>query len=323
MQHYQALVSDAIARLDWSRDPEGLYQPIAYALSVGGKHLRPAMTLMAADIYGAKLENIMPAALALEMFHNFTLLHDDLMDHAAMRRGQATVQKKYGANTAILSGDQMLISAYQLLESAKISDADFRRVTKMFSKMAEQICQGQQYDMDFEKRDDVTAAEYIHMIELKTSVLLASALSIGATLAGAPVEHVKCLYKFGINLGLAFQLRDDYLDVYGTQALGKTIGGDILNNKKTYLLISAIDLAKAEMKNSLEYWMQPSHDSEPEAKIAAIKEIYDKLGVPQVTLKAIEKYTKQAQKSLDKLDIEPEKKDILLKLADALLKRNK
>lgn len=323
MQQYQTLISDALSRLDWAKSPEALYQPIAYALSVGGKHLRPAMLLMAVDIFGGKTQDVMPAALAVEVFHNFTLLHDDLMDKADVRRGQATVQKKYGPNTAVLSGDQMLIAAYQLLEKAKISDGNFRQVTKLFSTMAEQICQGQQYDMDFEKRDDVVIAEYMHMIELKTAVLLATSLQIGALLAGASVEQQKCLYKFGLNLGLAFQLRDDYLDVYGTQSLGKKIGGDIVNNKKTYLLITAIDLAKGEMKNQLEFWLQPNQAQNPEEKIEAVKDIYNQLGVEQMTLKAIDKYTKLAQKSLEKLDIENDKKQMLLQLADTLLKRNK
>lgn len=324
IHQYQALFADALVRLDWNRNPQGLYQPIGYALSVGGKHLRPALLLMAAELYHAKTDAVMPAALALELFHNFTLLHDDLMDNSPTRRGQATVQKKWGANTAILSGDQMLVSAYQQLAKADISDADMRKAFDMFNTMAEQICQGQQYDMDFEKRDDVSVAEYMQMITLKTSVLLATSLQMGAMLAGAPDDHCKMLYKFGINLGIAFQLRDDYLDVYATSAaFGKTLGTDIVNNKKTYLLLQALDLAKGSIRNELEYWLQPAQSSDAEAKIAAVKEIYDKLNISALTLQAIEKYTAAAISVIQQLPVEDESKKDFIALTGELLKRNK
>lgn len=322
IQQYQALVSDAIAKLDWNRAPQGLYHPIAYALSVGGKHLRPAMMLMTADMYGADINKIMPAALAVEIFHNFTLLHDDIMDHAAKRRGQATVQKKFGENTAILSGDQMLISAYQMLE--KTDNALLPELFHVFSDMAEKVCQGQQYDMEFENQYDVIIADYINMITLKTAALIATSLQIGAMLANAPEEHRKELYNYGINLGIAFQLRDDYLDLYATStAFGKTQGSDVLNNKKTYLLIQAMNMAKGDIKNQLEYWLQPAQGKDQQAKIQAVKEIFDKLQIPQLTLEAIKKYTDKALETLEALPIEADKKADMLQLTNNLLKRNK
>ena len=324
VQKYQALVSDALMRIDWNANPQGLYQPIAYALSVGGKHLRPAMLLMAAEMYKGDIDALMPAALAVEIFHNFTLLHDDLMDNSPMRRGQQTVHKKWNANTAILSGDQMLISAYQQLAKTHVSDGMLKDALNMFNTMAEQICQGQQYDMDFETRDDVTLSEYLQMIKLKTSVLLATSLQMGAMLAGAPEQDAQTLYKFGINLGMAFQLRDDYLDVYSrTAAFGKTLGTDIVNNKKTYLLLQAFDLAKGEIRNELEYWLQPAQNSDANAKIKAVRDIYDKLDVPAMTLKAIEKYTRNALNTLAQLPLEPEAIKDMEALTMQLLNRKK
>lgn len=233
-------INKAIESLDWSKEPKGLYEPIGYALASGGKRIRPTFALIAADMFGGKEEEVLPAALALEVFHNFTLLHDDVMDRAQVRRGRPTVHVKWDDNTAILSGDQMLIEAYRLLSNVPADKLP--QVLKWFNDMATGICEGQQYDVDFEQMSEVTIADYMKMIELKTSVLLAYALKIGAYIAGADADQQEALYQYGLHVGLAFQIQDDLLDVYGDpKTFGKAIGGDICCNKKTFLLLTAME----------------------------------------------------------------------------------
>lgn len=232
-------INEALSRIDWSREPRGLYEPVGYTLAAGGKRLRPTLALLAAQIFDGVEQKVLPAALALEIFHNFTLLHDDVMDNAETRRGRQCVHRKWNVPTAILSGDQMLIEAYRLLED--IEPRHFAQVHRLFTRMATEICEGQQYDMDFESRKEVTMDEYMRMIRLKTAVLFANALQIGGLLAGAPRNAQNALYEYGILLGLAFQIEDDYLDCFGNAAtFGKAIGGDIREGKKTWMRVTAL-----------------------------------------------------------------------------------
>lgn len=294
-------ISDAISRLDWTRKPEGLYEPIAYALASGGKRLRPQFVLLAAQIFGAKPEVVMPAALAVELFHNFTLLHDDVMDHAAVRRGRPTVHVRWNDNTAILSGDQMLIEAYKQL--GRLDAGCLPHVLALFNRMATEVCEGQQYDVDFESKADTTLDDYLMMIRLKTSVLIATALQTGACIAGADDAMQQALYAFGIHIGLAFQIQDDVLDVYGDPAtFGKAIGGDILCNKKTYVLLTALDMADSATRTELQALLAATA-ADPQAKIQAVTALYDRIGVRTVCGQAIEAYIAQA---LDDLKVLPD-----------------
>ena len=291
-------INKVIAQLDWNREPKGLYAPIEYTLAAGGKRLRPTLALIAADIFGGKEEEVLPAALALEVFHNFTLLHDDVMDKALVRRGRPTVHVQWNENTAILSGDQMLIEAYKLL--AGVAADKLPQVLRWFNEMATGICEGQQLDMEFEHRAQVTVDEYMQMIELKTSVLLANALRTGAFIAGANEAQQEALYQFGIHIGLAFQIQDDILDVYGDpKTFGKAIGGDICCNKKTLLLLSALESPDAESKAELLEWLMVS-DRDTD-KIAAVTALYNRLGVRETAETIMEQHTAQALAQLDKL----------------------
>ncbi len=310
----QALVEHKI-----ERKPEGLYDPIRYVLSLGGKRIRPVLMLMAYNLYQEDVTPIMSQALAIETYHNYTLLHDDLMDRAEVRRGKPTVHKRWNDNTAILSGDSMLVLAYQLMADCpadKIKD-----VLSLFTETALEIGEGQQYDMDFETRMDVTEAEYLEMIRLKTSVLLACALKIGALLAGAPSADADRLYDFGEKVGLAFQLQDDFLDVYGDpEVFGKKIGGDILCNKKTYMLIQALQLADSDQHALLKSWLE-SKDYVPSEKIAAVTALYDQIGIKQVCDRNINDYFSQARQCLSEVDLPEEKKACLWDFALSLLNR--
>ena len=298
-------INKAIESLDWNKEPKGLYEPIAYTLASGGKRLRPTLALIAAEsimngglLNGDAIENTLPAALALEVFHNFTLLHDDVMDHAEVRRGRETVHVKWNENTAILSGDQMLIEAYKLLSDVPADKLP--QVLKWFNEMATGICEGQQYDMDFEHMSQVTIADYMKMIELKTSVLLANAMRIGGYIAGADETQQKALYQFGLHIGLAFQIQDDILDVYGDpKTFGKAIGGDICANKKTFLLLSAMETADAESKAELLQWLMATDRNEE--KIAAVTAIYNRLNVREAAEATMEEHTSLALAQLDKL----------------------
>lgn len=298
-------INKAIESLNWEKEPRGLYEPIAYALASGGKRLRPTLALTAAElivngglINGDAIEQALPAALALEVFHNFTLLHDDVMDRATVRRGRETVHVKWNDNTAILSGDQMLIEAYKLI--AQVPSDKVRRTLEMFNEMATGICEGQQLDVDFEHAGHVTIDDYMHMIELKTSVLLANAMRIGGYIAGANEAQQEALYQYGLHIGLAFQIQDDILDVYGDpKTFGKAIGGDICCGKKTILLLTAMERADAETKAELLQWlMVTDRDAE---KIAAVTDIYNKLGVREQCEAVMEAQTALALVQLDRL----------------------
>ncbi|MBO7501587.1 MAG: polyprenyl synthetase family protein [Paludibacteraceae bacterium] len=292
-------INQAIAQLDWQKEPRGLYEPIAYTLASGGKRLRPTLALLGTELFGGKEEEVLPAALALEVFHNFTLLHDDVMDRADVRRGRATVHVKWNDNTAILSGDQMMIEAYKLL--GQVKEDKLPQVLRWFNQMATEICEGQQYDVDYESREDVRMAEYTEMIRLKTSVLLGNALQTGAYIAGADQESTAHLYNYGIHLGLAFQIQDDLLDVYGDEkTFGKAIGGDILCGKKSFMLLTALHTADAQTKEELKYWLA-RRDAEPKEKIRAVTALYDRLDVRSEAEKAIREHTDAAINELSYL----------------------
>lgn len=301
-------INKAIAQLSWPQEPRGLYEPIEYTLASGGKRLRPMLTLIAADtiingglINGGLLDDVMPAALALEVFHNFTLLHDDVMDKAEIRRGRPTVHVKWNDNTAILSGDQMLIEAYKLLEG--IPAAKLPQVLQWFNQMATGVCEGQQYDMDFEQAAQVSIDDYMAMIEKKTSILLAYAMKIGGYIAGATNEQQEALYQYGLHIGLAFQIQDDMLDVYGDpKTFGKAIGGDICCNKKTFLLLTALENADDATKAELLQWLlQPASAEHNEQKIAAVTDIYNRLNVRETGEAVMEEHTSIALAQLDRL----------------------
>ncbi|MDP4238954.1 MAG: polyprenyl synthetase family protein [Bacteroidota bacterium] len=314
------LITSEIEQINWSREPRGLYEPIGYVLSLGGKRIRPALTLMACNLYSENVQQAMNSALGLEVFHNFTLLHDDIMDRADVRRGQPTVHKKWNDNTAILSGDVMQITSYQLM--TQTPGKDLKRSLDLFSQTAAEICEGQQYDVDFEKRDTVSADEYLEMIRLKTAVLLGCALKIGSWIGGAGEEDAQNLYDFGINIGLAFQLKDDLLDVYGDEAtFGKKIGGDILCNKKTYLLIHAIELARGNDALELNNWLNTSDEKSSCEKIKAITSIYNRLGVKKICEDKMQFFYRKAIANLDKVSVLENKKQELRNLAGKLMSR--
>lgn len=312
-------INNAIESLDWSKDPKGLYEPIGYTLASGGKRIRPTLAMIASSLFGGKEEEVLPAALALEVFHNFTLLHDDVMDRAEVRRGRPTVHVKWNDNTAILSGDQMLIEAYKLL--SHVPSDKLPQVLQWFNTMATGICEGQQYDVDFEQKNEVSIAEYMKMIELKTSVLLAYALKIGGYIAGANPAQLESLYQFGLHIGLAFQIQDDILDVYGNpETFGKAIGGDICCNKKTFLLLTAFEKADPQSKAELQQWLAISNRNQE--KIAAITAIYDHLGVRAAGETAMEEHTTLALAQLDTLP-QNEATAQLRSLAERLATRKK
>lgn len=312
-------INQVIESLDWSKDPKGLYEPIGYTLASGGKRIRPTLAMIASSLFGGKEEEVLPAALALEVFHNFTLLHDDVMDRAEVRRGRPTVHVKWNDNTAILSGDQMLIEAYKLL--SHVPSDKLPQVLQWFNTMATGICEGQQYDVDFEQKNEVSIAEYMKMIELKTSVLLAYALKIGGYIAGANPAQLESLYQFGLHIGLAFQIQDDILDVYGNpETFGKAIGGDICCNKKTFLLLTAFEKADPQSKAELQQWLAISNRNQE--KIAAITAIYDHLGVRAAGETAMEEHTTLALAQLDTLP-QNEATAQLRSLAERLATRKK
>lgn len=303
-------------------EPKGLYEPIRYVLSLGGKRIRPVLMLMAYELWKDDSDTILPQAVALETYHNFTLLHDDVMDNADVRRGHPTVHKKWNENTAILSGDNMLALAFKWMQTPA---ERMPEVLATFTQTAIEINHGQQYDVDFENRDDVTEAEYLEMIRLKTSVLLACAVKIGALLANAPAQDVENLYKFGEAIGLAFQLQDDYLDVYGDPAVfGKEIGGDIVSNKKTYMLINAFQKAEGKDKEMLVKWIAtPVTQKNRGQKVAAVTSIYNKLGIDLMAKAKMEEYYEQALQALAEVNVPDNKKEVLLSFAAKMMKREK
>lgn len=314
-------INDYLANMPYSRKPDSLYEPIKYVLSMGGKRIRPTLMMLAYNLYRDDPKSILPTACALETYHNYTLLHDDLMDNADMRRGHATVHRKWDANTAILSGDTMLVLAYQRL--AQCSDEKLRPLLDLFTETALEIGEGQQYDMDFETRNNVTEQEYIEMIRLKTSVLLACALKIGAILADAPQPDADALYSFGERVGLAFQLQDDWLDVYGDpEVFGKNTGGDIVSNKKTYMLIQAFNHADDTTRGELLSWVN-AKDFNRQEKIDAVTAIYNKLGIDKMALERINFYFDEALKFLDKVSVPQARKSELKSYTYKLMKRDK
>lgn len=305
--------------LPYNRTPKSLYEPIRYVLSMGGKRIRPVLMLLGYNLYKEDTDKILMNAIALETYHNYTLLHDDLMDQADLRRGHETVHKKWDANTAILSGDSMLVLAYERM--AQCDSRHLADVLRLFTTTALEIGEGQQYDMEFETRDDVREEEYIEMIRLKTSVLLACALKIGAILADAPAEDADCLYKFGEQIGLAFQLQDDYLDVYGdSKVFGKKIGGDITSNKKTFMLINAFSHADEAQRQKLEKWVN-AKSFDREEKIAAVTRLYNEIGIDKMAQDKIAYYFEQSKKYLAAVQVPAERKEELQKYAQRMMKR--
>lgn len=308
-------IQEEILKLDWKREPYGLYEPIEYTLAAGGKRVRPQLAMIGCQLFDGNENEVLPAALALEVFHNFTLLHDDVMDKAEMRRGRPTVHVKWDENTAILSGDQMLIEAYKLLSN--VPTAKLPTVLQLFNKMATEICEGQQYDVDFESQEAVNIEEYLHMIRLKTSVLLGTALQIGAYIAGADQEAQRAIYDFGINVGLAFQIQDDILDVWGDPAtFGKAVGGDIACNKKTFVFLTALQMADIDHRKKLENWYSRILTDNTQ-KIAAVKSIFEAVGVRKACEEKVNDYTETAMAILANLPQNAATKE-LRKLAQQL-----
>ena len=313
------MVNDYIEDATITRQPTSLYDPIKYVLSIGGKRIRPVLLLLTYNMYRDDIERVMPTAVGLETYHNYTLLHDDLMDKADMRRGMPTVHRKWDDNTAILSGDSMLVVAFQRV--AQCPAENLQDILSLFTMTALEIGEGQQYDMDFENRMDVTEDEYIEMIRLKTSVLLACAVRMGAIMAGASDEDAKNLYDFGEKLGLAFQLQDDLLDVYGDpKVFGKAIGGDITSNKKTYMLINAILRANNEQREELIKWIT-TENFDKEEKIKAVTKLYNKIGIRQLCEKKINDYFAEALTYLEKVNVPEEKKTALQRFTDQMMHR--
>ena len=312
-------VNTFLDNIPYDRKPQSLYEPIKYVLSMGGKRIRPVLMLLAYNLFKDDPEHILMSACALETYHNYTLLHDDLMDNADLRRGHQTVHRRWDANTAILSGDSMLVLAYQRM--AQCSPEKLPEVLQLFTETALEIGEGQQYDMDFEHRNDVHEEEYIEMIRLKTSVLLACATKMGAILAGASATDAEQLYRFGEQMGLAFQLQDDFLDVYGdTKVFGKAIGGDIVSNKKTYMLINAFNRANASQRAELERWIC-AKEFDAKEKIAAVTRIYDEIGIGQLAMEKIKHYFTESKKHLDAVSVAPERKAELARYTAEMMKR--
>ena len=315
------LVNNYLDNIPYTRKPETLYEPIRYVLSLGGKRIRPVLMLMSYNLYKDDADTILPTACGLETYHQHTLLHDDLMDNADMRRGHATVHKKWDANTAILSGDSMLVLSYQRI--AQCAPQYLPQILDLFTTTALEIGEGQQYDMEFETRDDVCEAEYIEMIRLKTSVLLACAMKMGAIQAGASAADQDALYRYGESLGLAFQLQDDYLDVYGDPSVfGKNIGGDITSNKKTFMLINALLRAEGQDKAELEAWIARK-DFDRQEKVDAVTHLYTKLGIDRLARERIEYYTREALSCLDAVNTPDERKAELREYTMMMMRREK
>lgn len=313
-----AAIENYLAQAEFPAEPEHLYAPIGYSLAGGGKRLRPMLLMLACGIFTDDVQQALPAAAAVEVFHNFTLLHDDIMDNASMRRGKPSVHAKWGRNVAILSGDAMLIGAYRLL--GNVPAPLLPRILQTFNGMALEVCEGQQYDMDFETKQKVSVVEYMHMIELKTSVLLAGSTVIGALLGGASEEDCRKLRRFAIELGLAFQLQDDLLDSYGDERLGKAIGGDILEGKKTYLMITAMSRADEPTREVLRTAYRDPKLSDDE-KIAAVKAVYDRLDVPRLTEQQIQLRFERALSILGTLSVDPARTQRMREYAQSLMGR--
>jgi geranylgeranyl diphosphate synthase, type II len=317
MQKLLEKINQKVTTLKIPHKPLQLYAPVTYTLSLGGKRMRPLLTLLAYSLFRKNYERAVDAALALEMFHNFTLLHDDIMDNAPLRRGKPTVWQKWGSNTAILSGDAMLILAYQLL--ADYAPVVLKKILPVFNKTALQVCEGQQLDMDFEAAKNVSIADYLYMIELKTAVLLGAALKLGAIISGANEKDAELLYEFGKNTGIAFQLQDDILDVFGeTKKVGKQTGGDIISNKKTYLLLKAFELSDRKTEAKLKLLLSEKNE---EKKVVGVIAIYNQLNVKKYAEKEMQKFYKKALLSLEKVNADSKKKKMLTDFTEQLMQR--
>lgn len=320
ISEYVDIINNALDNIEYPQQPDSLYAPIRYELTLGGKRIRPVLMLMACELFGGDINQAIKPAVGLEIFHNFTLLHDDVMDKSDLRRGQPTVHKMWDENHAILSGDAMQIIATQHM--TQVAPRFMPAVIETFLKTALEICEGQQFDMEFESRKDVTTDEYINMIRLKTAVLLGCALKIGAIIAGAPIAQANSLYHFGENLGLAFQLQDDYLDVYGDPIIfGKNIGGDITNDKKTFMLIEAMRLAEGKDADTLKQYIG-NNDAEPREKIDAVINVYNNLGIDKLCKEKAETYYNAALACMDEILVPEDRKLPLLALAKSLMNRD-
>lgn len=321
LEKYQREFASALESLSWDMKPANLYEPAEYILSIGGKRLRPVLTFIGAQLYTDDLSKAVPPALAVEIFHNFSLLHDDIMDDAPLRRGKPTVHEKWNANIGILSGDVMLVKAFQQIE--KVGPEMLPKVLPVFSKMAVEVCEGQQMDMDFETRDDVTLAEYLEMIAYKTSVLIGAAFQMGALVGGASQSESELLYEFGLDLGISFQIMDDYLDVYGDpEKFGKQVGGDILSNKKTLLLIEALNRSKGtQYEDSLKNWLSTTEISDK--KVAEVTKIFTNLNIDAFALDRAKEYYDKALSLLDKLNLSDNKLSEIKEFAQWLLNRDR
>ena len=317
--NYSQIFSDYLNSQTINKDPKTLYEPIEYILSLGGKRIRPALTLMGCDVFGENIEKALPAAMAVEVFHNFSLIHDDIMDKAPLRRGKQTVHEKWDLNTGILSGDAMLILAYRYFE--KYEPEVFCELAKLFSKTALEVCEGQQWDIDFETSDEVSIQQYLKMIEYKTAVLVGAALQMGAIVAKTSDTNKKAIYDFGLNLGIAFQLQDDYLDAFGDpETFGKQVGGDIIENKKTYLYLKALEQSTQQEKEQLLHLYSIKSDDNHD-KIELVKQVFETSQATQSTQKAIADYTQKAFDILEAMDIPSDKKDQLRMFGEGLMNR--
>jgi geranylgeranyl diphosphate synthase, type II len=316
---FQAIIEKEIVKQKFGKEPHTLYEPIRYIMSIGGKRMRPLLVLLAYSLYKKDVKAVASLAVAVEAFHNFTLMHDDIMDKAPLRRGKPTVHKKYSINTAILSGDVMLVRVYDLF--LKLQETKIKQVLKAFNKCAAEVCEGQQLDMDFEKRNNVTEAQYLHMIKLKTAVLLGFALELGAIVADAGEAQQKALREFGVNIGIGFQLKDDLLDAYADpKKFGKQVGGDIIANKKTYLLIKALELSNARDKKELNHWLAQTSFNKKE-KVEAVKALYNKANMYSLTERKVDFYFAKAFASLHKINGSAAAKAALQQFAEQLIDR--
>jgi geranylgeranyl diphosphate synthase type II len=316
---YHQWLEAEIKKQQYGKNPASLYEPIRYLMALGGKRLRPMLTMLAYSLYKDDAKAIVPFAVAVEAFHNFTLMHDDIMDKAPLRRGKATVHKKWNVNTAILSGDVMLVKVYDML--LDLEAGKLKKVLTLFNKCASEVCEGQQWDMEFETTNGITESQYINMIRLKTAVLLGFSLEFGAILAEASEEDQKALRDFGVNIGIGFQLKDDLLDAYADpEKFGKQVGGDILANKKTYLLIKALEKAEGKNKRELKTWLETTRFKKAE-KIESVKSIYDTLKIPALTEKKINYFFDKGFKSLEKISAMPTKISVLRSFTETLIER--
>jgi geranylgeranyl diphosphate synthase type II len=319
IEKYAQLLEREIRKQKYGKQPASLYEPIRYLMSLGGKRLRPMLVLLAYSLYKKDVEKVVPYAVAVEAFHNFTLMHDDIMDKAPLRRGRSTVHEKWNVNTAILSGDVMLVKVYDML--LQVHTDKLVRVLSAFNKCATEVCEGQQWDMEYETKKNVSEADYLNMIKLKTAVLLGFSLELGAILAGASERDCKALSQFGVNVGMGFQLKDDLLDAYAaTEKFGKQIGGDIIANKKTFLLIKAMEKATTRQRQELNRWISLKNFNKSE-KIVAIRGIYDSLSVPALAAKKIDMYFKKGFSSLENLNCRATAKSALINFTNLLIAR--